>query len=230
VIANKQESLARVIAKGCWSNLEFFGTPEGWEVQNVDAQGRFDVMFKGERQGNLSWDLLGDHNRMNALAVIAAARHVGVAPCIAIEALSEFKNVKRRMEIKGLVNGITVYDDFAHHPTAIETTTAGLRAKVGAARILAVLEPRSNTMKLGVMKDALPASLKDADLVFCYGANLGWDAAAALKPIEHKAQTFTDLNLMVQAIAKEAKSGDHILVMSNGGFGGVHQKILDAIQ
>lgn len=230
VIANKQESLARVIAKGCWSNLEFFGTPEGWEVQNVDAQGRFDVMFKGERQGNLSWDLLGDHNRMNALAVIAAARHVGVAPCIAIEALSEFKNVKRRMEIKGLVNGITVYDDFAHHPTAIETTTAGLRAKVGAARILAVLEPRSNTMKLGVMKDALPASLKDADLVFCYGANLGWDAAAALKPIEHKAQTFTDLNLMVQAIAKEANSGDHILVMSNGGFGGVHQKILDAIQ
>lgn len=230
VIANKQESLARVIAKGCWSNLEFFGTPEGWEVQNVDAQGRFDVMFKGERQGNLSWDLLGDHNRMNALAVIAAARHVGVAPCIAIEALSEFKNVKRRMEIKGLVNGITVYDDFAHHPTAIETTTAGLRAKVGTARILAVLEPRSNTMKLGVMKDALPASLKDADLVFCYGANLGWDAAAALKPIEHKAQTFTDLNLMVQAIAKEAKSGDHILVMSNGGFGGVHQKILDAIQ
>jgi len=230
VIANKQESLARVIAKGCWSNLEFFGTPEGWEVQNVDAQGRFDVMFKGERQGNLSWDLLGDHNRMNALAVIAAARHVGVAPCIAIEALSEFKNVKRRMEIKGLMNGITVYDDFAHHPTAIETTTAGLRAKVGAARILAVLEPRSNTMKLGVMKDALPASLKDADLVFCYGANLGWDAAAALKPIEHKAQTFTDLNLMVQAIAKEAKSGDHILVMSNGGFGGVHQKILDAIQ
>ncbi|MGV3582044.1 MAG: UDP-N-acetylmuramate:L-alanyl-gamma-D-glutamyl-meso-diaminopimelate ligase [Methylophilus sp.] len=230
VIANKQESLARVIAKGCWSNLEFFGTPEGWEVQNVDAQGRFDVMFKGERQGNLSWDLLGDHNRMNALAVIAAARHVGVAPCIAIEALSEFKNVKRRMEIKGLVHGITVYDDFAHHPTAIETTTAGLRAKVGTARILAVLEPRSNTMKLGVMKDALPASLKDADLVFCYGANLGWDAAAALKPIEHKAQTFTDLNLMVQAIAKEAKSGDHILVMSNGGFGGVHQKILDAIQ
>jgi UDP-N-acetylmuramate: L-alanyl-gamma-D-glutamyl-meso-diaminopimelate ligase len=230
VIANKQESLARVIAKGCWSNLEFFGTPEGWEVQNVDAQGRFDVMFKGERQGNLSWDLLGDHNRMNALAVIAAARHVGVASCIAIEALSEFKNVKRRMEIKGLVNGITVYDDFAHHPTAIETTTAGLRAKVGTARILAVLEPRSNTMKLGVMKDALPASLKDADLVFCYGANLGWDAAAALKPIEHKAQTFTDLNLMVQAIAKEAKSGDHILAMSNGGFGGVHQKILDAIQ
>jgi UDP-N-acetylmuramate: L-alanyl-gamma-D-glutamyl-meso-diaminopimelate ligase len=230
VVANKQESLDRVIAKGCWSHLEFFGTSDGWEVRNVDTQGRFDVFFKGERQGNLSWELLGEHNRMNALAVVAAARHVGVAPCIAIEALSEFKNVKRRMEVKGVVNGVTVYDDFAHHPTAIETTTAGLRAKIGQARILAVLEPRSNTMKLGVMKNALPASLKDADLVFCYGANLGWDATDALKPIANKAQTFADLNLMVQAIAKEVKSGDHILVMSNGGFGGVHQKIIDAIQ
>jgi UDP-N-acetylmuramate: L-alanyl-gamma-D-glutamyl-meso-diaminopimelate ligase len=230
VVANKQESLDRVIAKGCWSHLEFFGTSDGWEVRNVDTQGRFDVFFKGERQGSLSWELLGEHNRMNALAVVAAARHVGVAPCIAIEALSEFKNVKRRMEVKGVVNGVTVYDDFAHHPTAIETTTAGLRAKIGQARILAVLEPRSNTMKLGVMKNALPASLKDADLVFCYGANLGWDATDALKPIANKAQTFADLNLMVQAIAKEVKSGDHILVMSNGGFGGVHQKIIDAIQ
>ena len=133
VVSNKQESLERVIAKGCWSNLEFFGTPVSWEVRNVDAQGRFDVFFKGERQGNLSWDLMGEHNRMNALACIAAARHVGVAPCIAIEALSEFKNVKRRMETKGVVNNITVYDDFAHHPTAIETTLAGLRSKLDAA-------------------------------------------------------------------------------------------------
>ena len=180
VVTNRQESLQRVINKGCWSNLEYFGTPDGWEVKNVDAQGRFDVIFKGVRQGNLSWDMLGEHNRMNALAVIAAARHVGIAPCITIEALSEFKSVKRRMEIKGVVNNITIYDDFAHHPTAIDTTLAGLRAKVGSARILAVLEPRSNTMKLGVMKDALPACLKEADLVFCYGANLGWDAAEAL--------------------------------------------------
>jgi UDP-N-acetylmuramate: L-alanyl-gamma-D-glutamyl-meso-diaminopimelate ligase len=229
VVTNNQASLDEVLAKGCWSGLEKFGTAEGWQVQNVDAQGRFDVLFKGERQGNLSWGLMGEHNRMNALAVIAAARHVGVAPCIAIEALAEFKNVKRRMEVKGVVNGITVYDDFAHHPTAIETTTAGLRAKVGNARILAVLEPRSNTMKLGVMKDALPDSLKDADLVFCYGANLGWDAAAALKPIASKTQTFDDLNVMVESIAKIAKSGDHILVMSNGGFGGVHQKLLDQL-
>ncbi len=230
VVSNKQESLQRVINKGCWSNLEYFGSADGWEIQNVDAQGRFDVVFKGERQGNLSWDILGEHNRMNALAVIAAARHVGVAPCIAIEALSEFKNVKRRMEIKGVVNEITVYDDFAHHPTAIETTVAGLRSKVGKARILAVLEPRSNTMKLGVMKDALPASLKEADLVFCYGANLGWDAAEALASIKNKASVFEDLNMLVAAIAKAAKQGDYVLVMSNGGFGGVHQKILDAIK
>jgi UDP-N-acetylmuramate: L-alanyl-gamma-D-glutamyl-meso-diaminopimelate ligase len=219
-----------VIDKGCWSNLEYFGSADGWEIQNVDAQGRFDVVFKGERQGNLSWDILGEHNRMNALAVIAAARHVGVAPCIAIEALSEFKNVKRRMEIKGVVNGITVYDDFAHHPTAIDTTVAGLRAKAGKARILAVLEPRSNTMKLGVMKNALPASLKEADLVFCYGANLGWDAADALSTIKDKASVYEDLNVMVAAIAEAAKPGDYVLVMSNGGFGGVHQKILDAIK
>jgi UDP-N-acetylmuramate: L-alanyl-gamma-D-glutamyl-meso-diaminopimelate ligase len=233
VVSNKQESLARVIAKGCWSNLEFFGTPEGWEVQNVDAQGRFDVFLKGERLSNLSWDLMGEHNRMNALACIAAARHVGVAPCIAIEALSEFKNVKRRMETKGIVNNITVYDDFAHHPTAIETTLAGLRGKLDAAfgggRIIAVLEPRSNTMKLGVMKSALPASLKDADLVFCYSANLGWDVAEALNPIKNKSQVFENLENLVTAIAKIAKSGDHILVMSNGGFGGVHQKILDSL-
>jgi UDP-N-acetylmuramate: L-alanyl-gamma-D-glutamyl-meso-diaminopimelate ligase len=233
VVNGREDSLKRVIEKGCWSACEAFGTAESWAIENVDAQGRFDVLFKGERQGNLSWSLMGEHNRMNALACIAAARHVGVAPCIAIEGLSEFKNVKRRMETKGVVNNITVYDDFAHHPTAIETTVAGLRAKVGAARdgarILAVLEPRSNTMKLGVMKSALPASLKEADLVFCYGANLGWDAADALKPIANKSKTFDDLTMLVQAIKQAAKPHDHILVMSNGGFGGVHQKILDSL-
>ena len=235
VVSNgKEDSLKRVIDKGCWSMVEQFGTDADWQAKNAAGDGSFDVYFKEERQAHLSWKMLGEHNRMNALASIAAARHVGVAPCIAIEALSEFKNVKRRMETKGVVNNITVYDDFAHHPTAIETTVAGLRAKVGdfkstGSRILAVLEPRSNTMKLGVMKAALPASLKDADLVFCYGANLGWDAAEALKPIKNKAQTFENLENLVSAIAKSAKSGDHILVMSNGGFGGVHQKILDAL-
>jgi len=230
VVANQQDSLDRVIARGCWSALERIDSATGWQVQNVDAQGRFDVYLNGERQGNVSWDLLGEHNRSNALAVIAAARHVGVAPCIAIEALGEFKNVKRRMEIKGVANEVTVYDDFAHHPTAIATTVAGLRAKVGTARILAVLEPRSNTMKLGVMKDALPDSLRDADSVFCYANNLGWDAAAALAPIQHKAQTFDDLGQLVAAVTAVAQPGDHVLVMSNGGFGGVHQKLLQALQ
>ena len=230
VVSNgREDSLKRVIDKGCWSSVELFGTDADWQAKNAQGDGSFDVYFKGERQAHLSWKMLGEHNRMNALASIAAARHVGVAPCIAIEALSEFKNVKRRMETKGVVNNITVYDDFAHHPTAIETTVAGLRAKVGAARILAVLEPRSNTMKLGVMKNALPASLKDADLVFCYGANLGWDATEALKPIANKAKTFDDLTMLVNAISAAAKSGDHILVMSNGGFGGVHQKIIDSL-
>jgi UDP-N-acetylmuramate: L-alanyl-gamma-D-glutamyl-meso-diaminopimelate ligase len=147
-----------------------------------------------------------------------------------LAALAEFKNVKRRMELRGTVNGITVYDDFAHHPTAIDTTVAGLRRKVGKARILAVLEPRSNTMKLGVMKDALPGSLKDADLVFCYAGNLGWDARGALAPLGDKAVVKDDLNALIEAIAAVAKSGDQILVMSNGGFGGIHEKLLTRLQ
>lgn len=225
----KEASLQRVIDKGCWTPVEQFGTDADWQASNANGDGHFDVLFQGQLQGRVTWDLLGEHNRMNALACIAAARHAGVAIATSIEALGAFKNVKRRMETKGVVNQITVYDDFAHHPTAIETTVAGLRAKVGTARILAVLEPRSNTMKLGVMKDALPASLAQADLVFCYGANLGWDAAEALKPIAHKSQTYDDLTKLVEGIATIAQSGDHILVMSNGGFGGVHQKILDAL-
>jgi UDP-N-acetylmuramate: L-alanyl-gamma-D-glutamyl-meso-diaminopimelate ligase len=230
IVSNgKEESLKRVIDKGCWTPVEQFGTDADWQAANAHGDGSFDVLFKGTLQGRVTWDLLGEHNRMNALASIAAARHVGVSVEMSIAALGEFKNVKRRMETKGVVNNITVYDDFAHHPTAIETTIAGLRAKVGEARILAVLEPRSNTMKLGVMKNALPASLKQANLVFCYGANLGWDAAEALKPIANKAKTFDDLTMLVNEICKVAKSGDHILVMSNGGFGGVHQKILDSL-
>lgn len=235
VVANgKENSLERVINKGCWTPVEKFGTDINWQAANAHGDGSFDVLFAGKPQGRVNWNLLGEHNRMNALASIAAARHAGVAVETSIAALTEFKNVKRRMETKGVVNNITVYDDFAHHPTAIETTLAGLRAKLAAAssvgRIIAVLEPRSNTMKLGVMKDALPASLKEADLVFCYGANLGWDASEALKPIAHKARAFDDLTLLVNAIAEIAQPQDHILVMSNGGFGGVHQKILDALK
>jgi UDP-N-acetylmuramate: L-alanyl-gamma-D-glutamyl-meso-diaminopimelate ligase len=230
VVSNgKEASLQRVIDKGCWTPVEKFGSDSDWQAANPQPDGSFDVMFAGKLQGHVAWDLLGEHNRMNALASIAAARHVGVSVEVAIAALAEFKNVKRRMEIRGVVNGVTVYDDFAHHPTAITTTVAGLRSKVGKARILAVLEPRSNTMKLGVMKNALPASLENADLVFCYGANLGWDATEALAPIQHKATVYDDLDGMVTAIVASAKSGDYVLAMSNGGFGGVHQKILDAL-
>lgn len=225
VVANgREESLERVLARGCWTPVERFGTAQGW---TIGAAGT--VAFKEEFQGTLNWPLLGEHNRMNALAAIAAARHAGVPASFGIEALAKFENVKRRMEVRGEVNGITVYDDFAHHPTAIATTVAGLRHKVGEARILAVLEPRSNTMKLGVMKDALPGSLKDADQVYCYGANLGWDAAAALAPLGDKARAFDDLDGLVAAVTAVARPGDHVLVMSNGGFGGVHEKLLAAL-
>ncbi len=225
VVANgREESLERVLARGCWTPVERFGISQGWTIGAAGA-----VAFKEEFQGTLNWPLLGEHNRMNALAAIAAARHAGVPAGFGIEALAKFENVKRRMEVRGVVNGITVYDDFAHHPTAIATTVAGLRQKVGEARILAVLEPRSNTMKLGVMKDALPGSLKDADRVFCYGANLGWDAAAALAQLGDKAQTFDDLDGLVAAVTAVARPGDYVLVMSNGGFGGVHEKLLAAL-
>jgi len=231
VVANgKENSLQRVLDKGCWTPVEKFGTDDDWHAINAQGDGSFDVVYKGQMQGHVAWGLLGEHNRMNALASIAAARHAGVAVEVSIAALTAFKNVKRRMEVRGESRGVVVYDDFAHHPTAIETTIAGLRAKVGAARILAVLEPRSNTMKLGVMKNALPASLAQADLVFCYQANLGWDAGAALASIANKTQVHDDLTQLILAIKQVATAGDHVLVMSNGGFGGIHQKLLDALK
>jgi len=230
VVANgKEESLKRVIDRGCWTPVEHFGSSDGWQGGEADPDGSFDVMLNGKVVGRLEWELLGEHNRMNALAALAAARHVGVAVEVGIAALGLFQNVKRRMELRGIERGVSVYDDFAHHPTAITTTLAGLRAKVGKARILAVLEPRSNTMKLGVMKQALPASLVDADLVFCYGANIGWDASEALAPMGSKAKVFENLDTLVTAIASEAKNGDQVLVMSNGGFGGIHQKLLSLL-
>jgi UDP-N-acetylmuramate: L-alanyl-gamma-D-glutamyl-meso-diaminopimelate ligase len=236
VVNGNEESLRRVMARGCWSDQEWFGGAgqDGWRIREHD-DGSFDVGFNGEIQGTVDWSLTGAHNRLNAIAAIAAARHVGVPPAQAIESLGKFENVKRRMEIRGVVKDITVYDDFAHHPTAIETTVAGLRRKVGAARILAVLEPRSNTMKLGTMKNALPGSLAEADMVFGFGASagkdaLGWDLAEALAPLGPKAVAFNQLDVLVQAIVSKARPGDHILVMSNGGFGGVHQKLLDALQ
>ena len=170
-----------MLARGCWTPVERFALASGWQAGAQDASGAFDVLWQGNKQGRVKWDLLGEHNRLNALAAIAAARHAGVPPAVAIEALAQFKNVRRRMEVRGVVNGVTVYDDFAHHPTAIATTLAGLRRQGQAMRaFIAVIEPRSNTMKLGVMKEALPGSLADADQVFCYsgGPRLGCDGGA----------------------------------------------------
>ncbi len=238
IVANgAEESLKRVVARGCWSEVEWFNdaSPDSWGMVEHD-DGRFDVYHKGQRQGTVNWYLTGAHNRWNAVAAIAAARHTGVPPAQAIDSLSTFQNVKRRMEVRGVVNNITVIDDFAHHPTAIATTVEGLRRKLGQSRILAVLEPRSNTMKLGTMKNALPGSLSEADLVFGFGAKgegkeaLGWDLAAALAPLGEKARAFDDLSTLVEAVASAAQPGDSILVMSNGGFGGIHQKLLDALQ
>jgi UDP-N-acetylmuramate: L-alanyl-gamma-D-glutamyl-meso-diaminopimelate ligase len=229
IVANGADAaLARVLARGCWSELERFDAADGWSSRPAGG-GSFDVLWQGEAAGRVEWDLTGDHNCANALAAIAAARHVGVAPDVAIAALNCFGGVKRRMEVRGVAHGVTVYDDFAHHPTAIRTTLGGLRRAVGTARILAVLEPRSNTMKLGVMKAALPDSLAGAERVFCYTGSLDWDAPAALAPLGSRAECHGDLETLVQAIARDARSGDHVLVMSNGGFGGIHQKLLDRL-
>ncbi|TXC88579.1 UDP-N-acetylmuramate:L-alanyl-gamma-D-glutamyl-meso-diaminopimelate ligase [Paraburkholderia azotifigens] len=241
VISNGREAaLDRVLSRGCWSEVERFGVEGGWQAlpaeDGVAVDERFAVYHNGERVGVVDWQAQGDHNRMNAIAAIAAARHIGVPPAQAAKSLATFRNVKRRMEVRGSVDGVTVYDDFAHHPTAIETTVAGLRTRIGRTntRILAVLEPRSNTMKLGVMKAQLPSSLADADLVFGYGAPsgkdaLGWNLAEALAPMGDKAQAFNDIDTLVKAIVGAAQPGDQVLVMSNGGFGGVHQKLLDAL-
>ncbi|HUQ76890.1 MAG TPA: UDP-N-acetylmuramate:L-alanyl-gamma-D-glutamyl-meso-diaminopimelate ligase [Burkholderiales bacterium] len=227
LVANGSDpALARVLSRGAWSPIERFNTPVGWEAGAQSAQGDFEVAWRGEPVGRVRWDLLGAHNRSNALAVLAAARHVGVEPAQAIEALSRFGGVRRRMQLRGRAAGVTVYDDFAHHPTAIQTTIEGLRQRVGDARILAVLEPRSNTMKRGLMKESLPASLALADKIYVYTSGLGWDAETVFKPLGPRAQCTEDLEALIAAILREARSGDHVLVMSNGGFGGIHAKLL----
>jgi UDP-N-acetylmuramate: L-alanyl-gamma-D-glutamyl-meso-diaminopimelate ligase len=230
ILANAREAaLERVLARGCWTPVERFGAAPGWRAEALDAH-TFDVLLDDKLLGRVAWPLLGEHNRLNALAALAAARHVGVPAKHGIAALARFENVKRRMELRGVAAGVTVYDDFAHHPSAIATTLQGLRARVGNARILAVLEPRSNTMKLGIMKTALPASLAAADRVFCYVGGIDWDAAAALRPLAGKAETHAELDALVAAIAAEARPGDQVLVMSNGGFGGIHDKLLRRLE
>ena len=235
IVPTRTPAIERVLERGCWSETVTFGDDGDWQAGPEDASGAFEVAHRGAAAGRIAWELSGEHNRMNALAAIAAAEHVGVAPAEAVAALSRFAGVKRRMELRGTVNGVRVYDDFAHHPTAIATTLAGLRARVPAGRILAVLEPRSNTMKLGAMKAQLPGSLQAADLVFCFGAQdgkhaLGWDPAEALGALGERATNWSDLAAMVAAVAAAARPGDHVVVMSNGGFGGVHGKLLQALE
>ncbi len=234
VVNGLEESLARVLHAGCWSEVRSFGAA----VSDFTASGPpddFDVLYLGQPVGHVAWALGGVHNQLNALAAIAAAEHVGVSPEQAASALGRFENVKRRMEVRGtvtLVGGdITVYDDFAHHPTAIRTTVDGLRRKLKPGeRILAVFEPRSNTMKLGAMKAQLPWSLAQTNMAFCHGAGLGWDAREALAPMGARAQVGDTIDQLVAQVAAQARPGDHIICMSNGGFGGVHLKLLQALQ
>jgi UDP-N-acetylmuramate: L-alanyl-gamma-D-glutamyl-meso-diaminopimelate ligase len=229
IVANGlEESIQRVLHQGCWSELRTFGAA----VSDFRAEGeptRFDVLEQGHRVAQVQWEIGGVHNQLNALAAIAAAQHVGVTPATAAEALREFRNVKRRMEVRGIANGITVYDDFAHHPTAIRTTIDGLRRQVGAQRILAVFEPRSNTMKLGTMKAQLPWSLEQADLSFCHAGGLGWDPSDAMRPMGEKARVAQSIDEVVAQVKAVARPGDHVLCMSNGGFGGVHAKLLETL-
>lgn len=236
VVNGLEESLARVLHQGCWSEVRSFGAA----VSDFTAQGEphdFDVVLNGTAVGHVHWDLGGVHNQLNALAAIAAAEHVGVNPAQASSALGTFQNVKRRMEVRAqvLLDGsadsapVTIYDDFAHHPTAIRTTVNGLRRKVGSGRILAVFEPRSNTMKLGAMKAQLPWSLEEADLAFCHSGGLGWDAREALQAMGDQAFVADTIDEVVKQVLAQVRPGDHILCMSNGGFGGIHAKLEQAL-
>jgi UDP-N-acetylmuramate: L-alanyl-gamma-D-glutamyl-meso-diaminopimelate ligase len=229
VVNARDEALARVLERGCWSEVHRFGARRE-DPGVLRARGEphdFDVLRGSLKIGHVAWGLLGEHNQLNALAAIAAAEHFGVAPQSAAAALGDFHNVRRRLERRGEAGGVVVYDDFAHHPSAIHTTIDGLRRKVGLpARILAVFEPRSNTMKRGDMAALLPWALEEADLSFCHAPDLGWDASAALSPLGDTVQVHADLDALVRAVVRAARPGDHVLCMSNGGFGGVHAKLL----
>jgi len=229
VVNAREEALQRVIARGCWSEVQRFGAKKE-EAGMLRARGEpqaFDVLRGSLKVARVEWGLIGEHNQLNALAAIAAAEHVGVTPEQAAAALAEFQNVRRRMELRGEVGGIKVYDDFAHHPTAIRTTINGLRRRIAPAeRILAIFEPRSNTMKLGTMKAQLPWALEEADLAFCNQQGLSWDAKEALAPMGAQAVVGADVDALVAAVLKAARPGDHLLCMSNGGFGGIHDKLL----
>jgi UDP-N-acetylmuramate: L-alanyl-gamma-D-glutamyl-meso-diaminopimelate ligase len=237
VVNAADANLARVLEMGSWTPVESFGSgspgSSDWRVHGsgTDGWASFEIV-RGERSlGRVQWQMLGLHNAENALAALVAAEHAGVAPSVAIEALNRFAGVKRRLEVRGVVAGITVYDDFAHHPTAIATTLDGVRRSAGSGRVLAVLEPRSNTMKLGTHAAALPAALDAADRVYVYrSAEVKWDVAAALRPLAGKALVHEDLATLTEALCAEARTGDHLVLMSNGSFGGLHERLLAALR
>ena len=232
VVNARDEALQRVLARGCWSEVQRFGTRKE-EPGGLRARGEphaFDVLRGSLKIARVDWPLLGEHNQLNALAAIAAAEHVGVAAEGAGAALAGFVNVRRRLELRGEAAGVKVYDDFAHHPTAMRSTVNGLRRKVGLERILAVFEPRSNTMKLGAMKAQLPWALEEADLSFCLQGDYGWSAAEALAPLGPQAMVTDSVDRLVAEVVRAARPGDHVLCMSNGGFGGIHGKLLAALK
>ncbi|WP_375752400.1 UDP-N-acetylmuramate:L-alanyl-gamma-D-glutamyl-meso-diaminopimelate ligase [Vibrio sp. HN007] len=233
IFAPKSETaLQEVLDMGCWSELEFSGPEQDWDTKKIQKDGsHFEVYFKGELVGQVQWNLVGDHNVSNALMAIAAARHVGVTPDLACEALGKFINTKRRLELKGEVNEVAVYDDFAHHPTAIDLTLGGLRNKVEDKKIIAVLEPRSATMKMGVHKETLANSLVKADSVYLYQPdNIKWDVKEVAGHCSQPSYVSDDINVLVEKIVEESKPGDQILVMSNGGFEGIHGKLLGKLK
>ena len=236
IIKNADDAnLAEVLAMGCWTPREavsLIGHEAAWQVRRQSTDGsRFDVLLDGVPAGTVNWPQIGEHNMHNALAAIAAARHAGVPVSVAIEALAEFQGVKRRMEVRGRINGVTVYDDFAHHPTAIATTLQGLRNQVGSARILLVLEPRSNTMRMGVHSETLAASMQGADRVWMHEpGDLAWSLSDMARASGVPTSVSGSVEAIIEEVVRETRSGDHILIMSNGGFGGIHEKLLSRLQ
>ncbi|MDO9141420.1 MAG: cyanophycin synthetase, partial [Methylobacter sp.] len=221
-----------VLTMGCWTPVAktSINSDAQWNAQLINSDGsRFSVAFENEEQGCVEWPLTGEHNVYNALSAIVAARHIGISPKDAIAALGQFKNVKRRMEVIAKINGVTIYDDFAHHPTAIHTTLDGLRKQVGSERIIAIVEPRSNTMRLGVHSQTLAQSLADADVAIIYQPEaLGWDLSE-LKKYAANIEICSSLDDIIAKLKFEARYGGHFVLMSNGSFGGIYQRLQDAL-
>ncbi len=228
VVNGTDPELAETLKMGCWTPQETFGDVSGWQAELLVPDGsRFRVLFQGKEQGSVEWDLIGTHNVLNALAAIAAARHAGVPVKTGCAALKEFRNVKLRMEVRGTVRDITVYDDFAHHPTAIRTTLDALRARVAGKRIVAVLEARSKTMRMGVHRDELAPALAGADQVILFQpADLPWDINIVTAALNGRARVFRSVDEIVTVLGRELHPDDQVLIMSNGGFDGIHAKLL----